>query len=106
MPEGFGQLANLKDLNLRYCEKLASLPESECHPDSQLDCMLHFIPKINFGLTVPPSAARRPPPMMRQLLKGLCKQGRSAAQLEAVATRQRQQTIHELFPNMWGNPDG
>ena len=29
LSEGFGQLANLQDLNMSYCMKLESLPESE-----------------------------------------------------------------------------
>ena len=46
MPEGFGMLANLKDLDMRYCEKLESLPESTSRLTS------HFCVS-NFGNLIP-----------------------------------------------------
>ena len=42
MSEGFGMLTNLKDLNLEFCKKLESLPESESRLTS------HFLIS-NFG---------------------------------------------------------
>ena len=46
MPEGFGMLANLKDLDMLFCRKLQSLPEST----SQLTS--HFCVS-NFGNMMP-----------------------------------------------------
>ena len=57
--EGVVKLANLQDLDLTSFIQLESLPESKLPLYLPAPGVWHYIPYLEIGLTVPPSAARR-----------------------------------------------